>query len=97
MQKKNRKDHAPISIVSLETLSIRKQQLREDLNDSEEKLSDIWNAMFRQPSEEELASPTKKILASITSASAIIDGALLGWKLYRRLGGTVKLFRKKKK
>lgn len=97
MRTKNNTEHATVGIVSLETLEIRKQQLREDLDKSEEKLADLWNAMFRQPSEEELGSPTKRILATITSASAVIDGALLGWKLYRRLGGTVNLFRRKKK
>lgn len=97
MQQKKKKEHTPISITSLESLCMRKQQLRDDLDDSEEKLADIWTALFRKPSEEELNSPTKRVLATITSASAMIDGALLGWKLYRRLGGTVSLFRKKKK
>ncbi len=97
MRTKVNTEHAPIKIVSLETLDIRKQQLRDDLNKSEEQLADLWNVMFRQPSEEELGSPTKRLLATITSASAVIDGALLGWKLYRRLGGTVNLFRKRKK
>lgn len=97
MQKKNKKEHIPISIISLETLRMRKQQLRDDLDSSEEQLAETWNAIFRQPTEEELNSPTKRVLATITSASAMIDGALLGWKLYRRLGGTVRLFKKKRK
>lgn len=97
MLQKIKKERTPISIVSLETLSMRKQQLRDDLDVSEEKLADIWTALFRKPTEEELNSPTKRVLATITSASAMIDGALLGWKLYRRLGGTVSLFRKRRK
>lgn len=84
-------------IDSLEILDIYKQQLQTELDTSEERIATIWGAMFRQPTAEELNSPTKRIMATISSASALIDGALLGWKLYRRLGGAISLFNRKKK
>lgn len=94
---KNRTSSITPNIDSLEDLLLRKQQLQEELETSEEHLSNIWNAMFRQPSDEDMKSPTKRIMANIASASALIDGALLGWKLYRRLGGTIKIFSSRKK
>ncbi len=60
-------------------------------------MADVWHAMFHPGKDDEPASPTQRFMANISSASALIDGALLGWKLYRRLGGTFRLFRKLKK
>ena len=97
MQQKNNKAHDTIVIDSLEALATRTQQLKDDIDSAEERLATIWHDMFRQPTAEEMSSPTKRLMATITSASALIDGALLGWKLYRRLGGTSKWFRRKKK
>jgi hypothetical protein len=97
MQKKTNKVPAQVTIDSLEALNTYKEQLRGELDIREERVADIWQEMFRQPTQEELNSPTKRLVSTIASASALIDGALLGWKLYRRLGGTVSLFRKKRK
>lgn len=97
MEQKKDTHEIQIPITSLETLTIRKRQLRRQLDESEDRAAVIWHDMFHQPTDEELNSPTKRLMATITSASALIDGALLGWKLYRRLGGTLKLFRRKKK
>ncbi len=92
---KNVSDVTP-TIDSLEVLTQYKSQLQAEMDTSEEQLATIWNEMFRSPTAEELNSPTKRIMATITSASALIDGALLGWKLYRRFGGALKLFSRKK-
>lgn len=83
-------------INSLDALTQYKLQLQEEMDTSEEQLATIWNEMFHSPTAEELNSPTKRIMATITSASTLIDGALLGWKLYRRFGGALKLFHRKK-
>lgn len=97
MQRSTRKlpDHAVID--SLETLQLYKEQLRNELCSSEERLGDLWESMFRQPTAEDMSSPTKRLMAKVSSASALIDGAILGWKLYCRLGGTLRLFKRKKK
>lgn len=97
MQKRKNNVSPQMCIDSLEALCARKEQLREELDTAEERVAGIWHDMFRQPTAEEMSSPTKRLMATLTSASALIDGALLGWKLYRRLGGTVSLFRRKKK
>lgn len=97
MQKSTITQSARINIDSIEALCARKEQLRGELDVVEERMSGIWHEMFRQPTAEELGSPTKRLLATITSASALIDGALLGWKLYRRFGGAKSWFRRRKK
>ena len=84
-------------IKSLELLRARKRLIRAELDKSEEKLGDIWNDVFHSQEKEETNSPTMKAMAFITSAAGVIDGVVLGWKLYRKLGGSFHLFGKKKK
>lgn len=84
-------------ICTLEQLAERKDALRAELDNSEEALGQIWNEIFRSPSEEELSSPTKRAMAWMTTSAGLIDGALLGWKLYRKFNKGFSLFGGKKK
>lgn len=93
----NKKRISAIQIDSLETLQMRKNELDTELQESEDKLSDIWNKMFHQPTEEEMASPTQRAMSLISSSMGLIDGAILGWKLYKKFGKGLSLFKKKKK
>lgn len=89
-------DLKDIQIESLEALDARKRELTAEISKSEEKLAGIWNDMFHNP-EEDTSSPTQRALNFVSSATGVIDGALLGWKLYNRFGKGLKLFKKKKK
>lgn len=91
---KNIQNIAPIH--TLEDLELQKYELRKQLNDSETKLSETWNKMFRNPADTDEFSPTQKALSIASSAAGLIDGALLGWKLYKRFGKAASFFRKKK-
>lgn len=82
---------------SLEQIMIEKENLRSEMSLHEQKMAEIWHATFREPTPEEQASPTKKAIAWVTASAGIIDGALLGWKLYKRFGAALKPFRSKKK
>lgn len=58
-----------------------------DINNKEQHISKLWDDLFHeqeQPKSGFLASPTQRFLDVISSSAAIIDGLLLGWKLYRR-------------
>jgi hypothetical protein len=83
-------------LSSLAELRSRQAEIRSQLKKSENNMSDIWNDMFHKPSPSTLTSPTGKAINFLTNSAGIIDGAILGWKLYRRFGGTMNIFKKKK-
>ena len=73
-------------IDSLEKLTEKKTALKVEIRTSEKKLSRLWNETFHQQesSSSKSYSPTQKVLSFLSSSSVVIDGALLGWKLYNR-------------
>lgn len=84
------------SLETLEQIKLEKDNLHAEMLLREQKMAEIWNATFREPTPEEQSSPTKKAIAWLTASAGLIDGALFGWKLYRRFGSAIKPFRKKK-
>lgn len=80
------------SLDSLSALKMRQDAIKRQLDNSEKRLGTIWNDIFRSPTPKERNSPTQRALTLITSYAGVIDGAILGWKLYRKFG---KLMKKK--
>lgn len=68
---------------SLLEIRARKAELKSQIDVSGEEIRGIWNGMFHQPSLSTL-SPTQRFLSIVSSSAGIIDGALFGWKLYRK-------------
>ncbi len=97
MARKNHIDYRQTPITSMEVLTMRKMLLRKELTESEQRISNIWHKMFAPSPQALSSSPTQRLIAHISSASAMIDGALFGWKLYLRLRPMAGLFRRKKK
>lgn len=70
-----------------------KQKYLAQINSKEEDISKLWDNLFheKEPARSGLfGSPTQRALDIVSSSTALIDGALLGWKLYRK-------FKKRKK
>lgn len=74
-----------MSYRSLADVRGRKEQLKRDLRDDEEKISHLWKELTR-PSEafDRSATPSQRIMGLINTGGSLIDGAILGWKLYRK-------------
>lgn len=83
------------NIDSLTALRNHQAELRQHLTKSEEKLGVIWDDIFHKPTPRNHNSPTQRALTLITSYAGVIDGAILGWKLYRKFNGAIKGFKKK--
>lgn len=93
----NSLEYNALSIDSLEALRLRQAEMKKQLTESEDKLAGIWNELFHEAPAKALTSPTQRAMSFLTSSAGIIDGALLGWKLYRKFGnGKMRLFKKKK-
>ena len=62
-------------ITSLEELQARKDLLKEEIQKEDQQIRELWNSLFHKPT----------MLASmLTKGAGIIDGAILGWKLYKK-------------
>ena len=70
--------HIPYTVNSLEELRMRKDTLRSDIQKDEEQIKSLWNEDIWG------ATPSKRIAGLLSTGASVIDGALLGWKLYRR-------------
>ena len=59
--------------------------MQTDIASKEKSLKKQWNSLVNEE-EPVVLSPTKRVLSWISDSSNVIDGALLGWKLYRIFG-----------
>lgn len=75
-------------IDSLKTLQTKRTALKCEINGKEADLHKIWDDLFHKKEENLMSSlsPTKRIMSFISSSTVVIDGMLLGWKLYNRFG-----------
>ncbi len=69
---------------SLLAIKAKKAELRTEIDKNGKEIAKLWNSIFHAKNTNPL-SPTQKFLSFATTSSGIIDGALLGWKLYRKL------------
>lgn len=79
------------SYESLDAIRVKKEMLRKDIKLDEERMKLLWKDAFQRP-----ATPmaTQSGLGSwMKTGSGIIDGVLLGWKIYKKISG-FSLFRK---
>ena len=68
---------------SLSDIVAYKQQLREKIDKDEETITSKWNDLFHKE-EEEPRNRAQKLARMVSLGTGAFDGALLGWKLYRR-------------
>ena len=73
---------------SLEELRIRKDMLRSDILKDEEQIKDLWSDLFHKSADSYESTPSKYLSSLLSTGASIIDGALLGWKLYHRFNGS---------
>lgn len=76
-------------ITNLSALRLRKAALQQDMRNSEGKMRSLWNdVLHKDETQNPLAamSPTKRIISFVSTSGVVIDGAILGWKLYNRFG-----------
>ena len=75
---------------NLEEVRLRKANLQTERLKKEGNIRKLWNDIFH--GKKKTSSKKNRISGIVNSSMGIIDGALLGWKLYRKFGG----FKRKK-
>lgn len=81
---------------SLDDIRVYKEELRERINRDRDAISTKWNELFHK---EEPAPQNKaqKIMKMLSMGTGVLDGAMLGWKLYRKYQEGAFLFGKRKR
>ncbi len=69
---------------SLAEVLQRKRQLERELKAEEKVIGTLWNNLFHTGKAKSVPTPSKKLSNMLSAGAGILDGAILGWKLYRR-------------
>lgn len=70
---------------SLEDIRLRKDMLLKDIRQDDKQIHQLWSSLFHKP--EALSgksTPAKRINSLINTGTGLLDGIILGWKLYRK-------------
>lgn len=81
---------------SLTDIREYKEELREQIRQDEESISDKWDDLFHKE-EVEPQNKAQKIARMVSLGTGVFDGVMLGWKLYRKYQEGAFFFRKKNK
>lgn len=70
---------------TLDEIRLRKAQLLTDITKDSNKIRTLWDDIFHPKKDK--ATPTSRFANTMKMGAGIVDGLILGWKLYRKLGG----------
>lgn len=84
---------------SFEEIQAEKDKLCADIDKKKAEIGKIWNNVFHREETPLYETPTQRILRYANTGAGMFDGALLGWKLYKKLSGSTlfSLGRKRRK
>ena len=77
-------EEEPLKYQSLLAIRARKMQLNKEIQRSEQEIKTTWNTLFHPKKDPVPNTPTQRFLSLASSSVGLIDGALLGWKLYKK-------------
>lgn len=69
---------------SLEAISDRKDVLLKEIRKDEKQVRQLWNQLFAKPEPMSALTPSKRISSMMSTGAGVLDGVILGWKLYRK-------------
>ena len=76
------------SYRSLVTIKRRKEQLRKQIHQDDAEIRALWKTLFRKSDK---STKGMRVSGLMSTGAGVLDGLILGWKLYRKYKG----FRKK--
>ncbi|MCR5130389.1 MAG: hypothetical protein K6C10_02880 [Prevotella sp.] len=69
---------------SLEEIRNRKDALRQQIDKSDSNIRQLWGQLFVKPEPFSALTPTKRFSTIMNTGAGVLDGIILGWKLYRK-------------
>ncbi len=95
----NKPNNVPLEVKTLSDIANMKDAIRGEIQDDEDKITSLWDNLVHGDTVNP-QSPTQRIFNMMNVGTGLVDGLLLGWKLYRKYQGVSScfpLFRKKRK
>lgn len=80
---------------SLDDIRAYKEELLEQIRQDSDVISTKWNDLFHRE-EPTPQSKAQKIMKMLSMGTGVLDGAMLGWKLYRKYQEGAFLFGKRR-
>lgn len=74
---------ATTQISTISELKAQQEVVRAQLRTEEKELRRQWDSLF-QKGKKMPKTPTERALGFFTKGSTLVDGAILGWKLYKK-------------
>ena len=69
----------------LNDIKLKKELLRNEILKDNQKIEKLWGKLFHKaPLFDKQAKPSKKLGSLLSTGASLLDGAILGWKLYRK-------------
>lgn len=72
---------------SLDEIEAYRDQLKLDLHKDEERIVSLWKGLFCKEESRRPKTPMQRVLNMVNVGSGVLDGVILGWKLYRKFSG----------
>lgn len=74
-----------ITYKSLADIRLRKEMLRNDILKDDQRIRNLWKDLFHQSDwMRKDTTPSRRIKGLVHIGSGVLDGIILGWKLYRK-------------
>ena len=75
---------------SLEEIRTRKDSLKKEIRQDDKQIKGLWGDLFHKPEAMGVMTPSKRITGLMSTGAGVLDGLILGWKLYRKFKGKTK-------
>lgn len=72
---------------SLDEIEAYRDQLKLELHKDEERIASLWKGLFGKEEPRRPKTPMQRVLSMVNVGSGVLDGVILGWKLYRKFSG----------
>lgn len=72
---------------SLDEIEAYRDQLKLELHKDEEHIASLWKGLFCKEEPRRPKTPMQRVLSMVNVGSGVLDGVILGWKLYRKFSG----------
>ena len=69
---------------SLEEIENYKEEIRQSIHNDEKHIGELWHNLFHNEDRHAPKTTVQKMIGMVNIGSGVLDGLILGWKLYRK-------------
>ena len=75
------------TFCTLEVIVSYKDEVRQSIHDDEKRIGKLWSDLFHKEDRHTPKTPVQRMINMVNIGSGVLDGLILGWKLYRKFKG----------